>query len=84
MGAARLELRSIIATARKLGYYGIECEARLLLGQLESKINPAVGRSQLNSLASETRKHGLELLARDAEQAMSASTTVIASNKPLR
>ena len=81
LAAARLELHSVVATARKLGYYGIECEARLVLGELESKINPATGRSQLSSLALETSHRGLGLLARDAEHAAAASATVLAVNK---
>jgi DNA-binding winged helix-turn-helix (wHTH) protein/tetratricopeptide (TPR) repeat protein/TolB-like protein len=82
LAAARLELRTVVATARKLGYYQLECEARILLGELEVKINPVTGRSQLSTLASETRRRGLQLLARDAEQALSGSATVIAVNKP--
>jgi hypothetical protein len=82
LAAARLELRAVVATAKKLGYYQLECEARILLGELEVKISPVTGHSQLNTLASETRRRGLELLARDAEQALSGSATVIAVNKP--
>ena len=84
LAAARLELRSVIATARKLGYYGIECEARILLGQLELKTNSNLGLFQLNAVATDARRHGLELLARDAEQAKSSGSSVMASNKPLR
>lgn len=83
LAAARLELRSVIATAKKLGYYAIECEARILLGQLELKINSNAGLFQLNTVASDARRHGLELLARNAEQAISAGASVMASNKPL-
>jgi len=83
LAAARLELRSVIATAKKLGYYAIECEARILLGQLELKINSNLGLSQLNTVASDARRHGMELLARNAEQAITAGAAVMASNKPL-
>jgi DNA-binding winged helix-turn-helix (wHTH) protein/tetratricopeptide (TPR) repeat protein/TolB-like protein len=82
LAAARLELRAVVATAKKLGYYQLECEARILLGELEVKISPVTGRSQLNTLASETRRRGLELLARNAEQALSGSATVMAVNRP--
>jgi tetratricopeptide (TPR) repeat protein len=83
LAAARLELHSVIATARKLGYYAIESEARLVLGQLEMKANHGSGRSQLGTLILDARRHGLELVARDAEQAISANATMIASSKPL-
>lgn len=82
--AARLELRSTIATAKKLGYYRLEAEARLLLGESETKTNPTLGHSQLNALASETRSRGLEAFARQAEEAISNSGTIVAANKSLR
>lgn len=82
VSVARQELRSAATTARKLGYYNLECEARLALNEQELKSNPASGRAQLAALATETRGHGLELLARHAEQAITASGTVVAAEKP--
>jgi eukaryotic-like serine/threonine-protein kinase len=82
--AARMQLHATIATAKRLGYYGLECEARLALAELESKINPAWGRNQLNALGSETRSRGFELLARQAEQAVTATGTATAANRPAR
>ena len=69
-------LQSIIATADRLGYYKLECEARLALGELELKINSPVGERHLKALATETRDRGLELLARHAQQAASTGTAV--------
>jgi len=66
-GAARQQLHGVIASARKLGYYQIECEARLALAVGDLKANPALGRSQLETLAKETHERGLELLSHKAE-----------------
>lgn len=69
---ARQRLRSAIATAKKLGYYQIECEARLALGESELKANPTSGRSQLETLEKETHERGFELLSRKARLLVSA------------
>jgi DNA-binding winged helix-turn-helix (wHTH) protein/tetratricopeptide (TPR) repeat protein/TolB-like protein len=76
LATARQQLRSAIATARKLGYYQIECEARLALGEAELQVNPALGRSQLDTLEKETHEHGLELLSRKARQLASANQSL--------
>lgn len=64
--AVRQQLRSASDTARRFGYYGLECEARLTLGELEVKANPDLGRSKLAQLAAETHQHGMELISRKA------------------
>ena len=61
-------LRSVITSARKLGYYQIECEARLALAEAEKNTDPALSASQSETLAEETRAHGLEFLSRKARQ----------------
>jgi tetratricopeptide (TPR) repeat protein len=76
-------LNSVIAPAKQLGYYNLESEARLALGQLELKINSSLGRKQLKALTAETRQRGYELVARHAEEAMS-SGTVVAENRSTR
>ncbi len=81
IAAAHAQLHIAIATAKRFGYYGFECDARLALAELESKIDPISGRKQLNVLASETRGRGFELLARHAERAMTPPGTVVAANK---
>jgi DNA-binding winged helix-turn-helix (wHTH) protein/tetratricopeptide (TPR) repeat protein/TolB-like protein len=73
LATARQQLRSTIATAKKLGYYLIECEARLALGEAELKPNPTSGRSQLETLEKETHERGLELLSRKARLLLSAN-----------
>lgn len=85
LAGIRMQLNAAVGTTRKLGYYDLECEARIALGALEVKVNPASARMQLTALASETRSHGLELLARQAEQAITvAGTSISAANQPIR
>jgi tetratricopeptide (TPR) repeat protein len=84
LSTTRMQLHATIGTAKRLGYYGFECQARLALAELESKINPVSGHNQLNTLVTETRGRGLELLARQAEQAMTAASTAMAYNRPTR
>jgi tetratricopeptide (TPR) repeat protein len=67
------QLRSAIASAKELGYYESECEARLALGELELKTNPAAARLQLSTLANEARARELELVASKATQLSSYS-----------
>jgi eukaryotic-like serine/threonine-protein kinase len=70
----RDELRAVVTTAKRLGYYAIECEARLALGELDSMTSPSAGREQLAAVASKSRTHGLELLARQADRARGATS----------
>jgi DNA-binding winged helix-turn-helix (wHTH) protein/tetratricopeptide (TPR) repeat protein len=72
LATARQKLRPAMATARKLGYYQIECEARLALAVADLKANPARGRPQLEMLEKETHERGLELLSRKARLLVSA------------
>jgi tetratricopeptide (TPR) repeat protein len=74
--SARESLRPLIANAKKLGYYNLECEARLLLAKIDLKSNPASGSAELAALAGEARNHGMELFAHQAEQATQAEAAV--------
>lgn len=75
------QLRSAIVTAKELGYYESECEARLALGELELKTNPRLGRLQLSALAKEAYEQGLELMARKATQLSSYSSIPVSNAK---
>lgn len=80
--AAEQELHAALATAKKTGFYTIECEGRLALGELSARLNPANGRSELTALASTARSRGFELVARRAEQAATSAGTAVATAKP--
>ena len=77
-------MRALIQKSQHLGPYNINCEARLALGELERQLNSSSGRAQLTSLAAETRSRGLELIARQAEEAITRANVVVAANKPTR
>lgn len=79
---AQQEMKSAIATAKKLGYYNVEIEGRLALGQLQLKTNPTAGRALLAALASETESRGLALVARHAQEVLGSSANVVAANRP--
>jgi len=66
LAGTRQRLRSILADARKLGYYNLQCEARLALGELELKANPSLGRSMLKQLADDASARGLQLISSKA------------------
>ncbi len=77
--AARHELRATQETARKLGYFNLECEARLALGELELKANPALGRSVLKDLSDEASGRGMLLVSRKANDLMVSANVVAAA-----
>ncbi|MHB8539971.1 MAG: tetratricopeptide repeat protein [Candidatus Acidiferrales bacterium] len=79
----RRKLQNVLATARRLGYYGIECNARLALGELELRENPPVARAHLAELAQQAREHGLNLVSRKAgELQRSSILTANSASKP--
>src|ERR1700722_14272886 len=81
--AVVLRLRSVIASAKRSGYYEIECEARLALAEARKNTDPALSASQSETLAEEAHEHGLELLAHQARQlAATAPPSMSASSSP--
>lgn len=72
--AAR-EIRAVIQKAHELGWYQLESEARLSLGEVEVKVNASVGRSLLKELADDCRSRGFLLVAKKAGD-LAADTTV--------
>jgi DNA-binding winged helix-turn-helix (wHTH) protein/tetratricopeptide (TPR) repeat protein len=66
LAAARRQIESVVSTAKKLGYYTLECEARLLLTDLDRRTNASSAVPHLTALELETRDRGLLLLSRKA------------------
>jgi DNA-binding winged helix-turn-helix (wHTH) protein/tetratricopeptide (TPR) repeat protein len=80
---AKQELRLTVSTAKRLGYYSLEGEARVALAELEMKTSPVAVRAQLNSLATDAHSRGLELLAHHAEQVLHQQRgSEVAANTP--
>ena len=76
----RHKLMKALSSARQLGYYGVECEARLALAELDLRENPSSGRAHLSQLAREARQHGMNLVARKAAT-LAAHATPAARSK---
>src|SRR5215467_9346308 len=66
---AMQSLRAAAATAKKLGYYHLECQARLALGELMLASNARDGRKELKELVDDAHQHGFKLIAREAATA---------------
>jgi ATP/maltotriose-dependent transcriptional regulator MalT len=75
-------LHTVIASARGLGYYQLECEARLALAEVEMKTDPALSRSQMETLAQETHQRGLDLLSHKAQLLTAANPSWSARSSP--
>jgi len=73
--SAIANVRAAAAEARRLGYYGLECEARLILGELVLRDSPQSGRVALEGLEKEARERGLGLIARKAETLLRQSSS---------
>jgi tetratricopeptide (TPR) repeat protein/TolB-like protein len=68
--AARKELAAIITKSRKLGYMGIELDARLALAEIEMKTGQiAAGRTHLATIEADAKAKGYNLIARKAATA---------------
>lgn len=61
-----------------MGYYQIECEARLALAELELKASSSLARSLAKELAADAGDHNLQLISRQA-RVLSAGTGEIAT-----
>lgn len=73
--APRRKLQNALAIAHRLDYYGLECDARLGLGEIELRENPSKARPQLSALAREAHQHGMGLIARKAAAMQRAASS---------
>jgi tetratricopeptide (TPR) repeat protein len=80
--ATQQDLKDAITMAEKLGYYSLQTEARLVLGEAMLKTNSAGGRALLNAVASNAQGHGFVLLAHHALETLRTSTKVVAESQP--
>jgi len=67
--AVRSQLMNAKEAARRLGLTLLEYEARLVLGEAETKAKAAAGSQSLNPLERDARARGFELIARKAAAA---------------
>ncbi len=81
LATIRRQLLSTLSTTKKLGYYSLECEARLVLGELELKATSSLGHSVLTQLAADAHQHGLELIAHKATAAAGTNAVAIARSQ---
>jgi eukaryotic-like serine/threonine-protein kinase len=82
--AAMQLLRRASADAKRLGYYNLECEARLAWAELQMRTNSSQTRPQLSALAADARAHGFNLIARRAENALTSTANTLAVNRSAR
>jgi len=71
MQAATQSLKASLDEAVSKGLFGLQLEARLVLGEVEmSGTNPAVGRSRLVALEKDADAKGFALIAHKARAAI--------------
>ena len=80
--AGRQRLRSAATTARQLGYYIVECEARLALAELDLKAHTAASRTALTQLASEADNRGLRLISHQATELAGGANVMASASGP--
>ncbi|WP_348263418.1 tetratricopeptide repeat protein [Telmatobacter sp. DSM 110680] len=78
------DLKSLIQRAHRIGFYTLECEARLALADVESKLSPSVGSAHLVALSQQARDRGFVLYADQAASLNSHPPEAEAMNKPPR
>lgn len=80
----RRKLMGVIANAHRLGYFGIECDGRMALAELELRQHPALTHARLSELAREAQQHGMGLVARKAISLAASSSPASSQLSQLR
>ena len=83
LGVAR-ELRSLAQRAHQIGFFTQECETRLALGEVETRLTPAIGSAHLGAFASDALKRGFVLYAEQAGKIKGSPPETVALNDPAR
>jgi DNA-binding winged helix-turn-helix (wHTH) protein/tetratricopeptide (TPR) repeat protein len=81
--AVERDLTSIAQHAHQIGFYTGECEARLALAQVESRLSTATAGPHISALAAEAQRRGFLLYAAEAAR-INPHSDVLALNKPSR
>jgi DNA-binding winged helix-turn-helix (wHTH) protein/Tfp pilus assembly protein PilF/TolB-like protein len=79
--AIQRDLTSLVQHAHQIGFYTAESEARIALGEVESRLSSATAGAHLASVASEAQKRGFLLYAGQAVKVTPHPDT-LALNKP--
>jgi DNA-binding winged helix-turn-helix (wHTH) protein/tetratricopeptide (TPR) repeat protein len=80
--AIERDLRALIQRAHQIGFYTGECEARLALGEVETRLAPPIGTAHLEAFASDALKRGFVLYAEQAGRIKGPRTETVALNRP--
>jgi DNA-binding winged helix-turn-helix (wHTH) protein/tetratricopeptide (TPR) repeat protein len=74
--AMKARLETVLSAAKKMENYGLECQARLALGQLALQSNLKSPRAPLMVLAKESHDRGFELISREALRLASVTMSI--------
>ncbi len=66
VSSALQKMRAAAASARQMGYFNFECEARLAIGEITLAVNASSGRAELAALAEDAGNKGYGLIAQQA------------------
>lgn len=74
------DLTSVVQQAHRIGFYTGECEARLALAEVESRLSSASAGPQLTAVKAEAQRRGFLLYAAQADK-VNAHSEALALNK---